>query len=167
MNLLKNKQNLPKEVDEIKQAKIVSTLSPNHPLESIINEWQCSHTLVGHIKGINCIALKPKNKSDLQSLIASGSRGEIKLWDLKSGELIRTLKGHKDAVNAVAISQDELIIASGSADKTIKLWHLETGELLSTFSGHSNTVTGLAFANQDNTLVSGSLDKTIKIWQRI
>ncbi len=345
LNLLKNRQSLLKEVDDI-QNKITPSLSPSHPLQNIIGEWECSHTLVGHINGINCIALKPKNKSDSQSLIASGSRGEIKLWDLnkgdlittlseypwvrteivnevnyldfspdgqtlasggadstikiwhlgakdlidimhkhngmvrcvaftpdgrmlatggddrkiqfwdmierqvsmtlslddtaahslifskdgktlvtgsyrkikvwrisnkeiscidtkleysftghshivgslalskdgkilvsasrdktikiwhlKTGELLRTLEGHEDGVYAVALSKDEQIIASGSADKTIKLWHLETGELLTTFIGHTNTVTAVAFADK-STLVSGSLDKTVKIWQR-
>jgi WD40 repeat protein len=69
-------------------------------------------------------------------------------------------------VNTVALSPDEQIIASGSADKTIKLWHLQSGELLGTFTGHANTVTALSFTASGEMLVSGSLDKTIKIWQR-
>jgi WD40 repeat protein len=85
---------------------------------------------------------------------------------LETGKLARTFKGHTDRVYAIALSPDEQIIASGSADKTIKLWHLNTGELLGTFTGHSNIVTALAFTSSGDMLVSASLDKTIKIWQR-
>ncbi|MEO0935569.1 MAG: WD40 repeat domain-containing protein, partial [Cyanobacteria bacterium J06641_2] len=143
---------MPKEVDEIKQAKIISTLSPNHPLESVVNEWQCSHTLVGHIKGINCIALKPENKSDSQSLIASGSRGEIKLWDLNNGDLIATLSeypwlrtGFVDEVNYLAFSPDGQTLASGGADSTIKMWHLGAKDLIDIMHKHNGMVRCVGF----------------------
>ena len=81
LGLLKDSQSLQTEVDDIQEGKIIPSPSPKHSLESIIGKWQCSQTLTGHIKGINCIALKPKIKNSAQSLIASGSRGEINLWD--------------------------------------------------------------------------------------
>ena len=152
LNLLKNKQNLPMEVDEINQAKVVSTLSPNHPLESVINQWQCSHTLVGHIKGINCIALKPRSRNDSQSLIASGSRGEIKLWDLKTGDINETLSEYPwlstvivDEVDDLAFSADGQSLASGGADSTIKMWHLGAKDLIDIMHKHNGMVRCIAF----------------------
>jgi WD40 repeat protein len=60
--------------------------------------------------------------SDGQTL-ASGSQDEtIKLWNLKTGDLLRTLTGHKGSVRSVAISADGQTLASGSLDQTIKLW---------------------------------------------
>jgi WD40 repeat protein len=32
--------------------------------------------------------------------------GTLRLWDLESGQTIRTLKGHTDLVNAVAVTPD-------------------------------------------------------------
>jgi COMPASS component SWD3 len=40
--------------------------------------------------------------------------GTIKLWDVKTGREIRTLKGHSSFINSVAFSPDGRIIASGS-----------------------------------------------------
>ena len=170
LKLLKNQQNLPTEVDDIKQAKIIS-ISLNHPLESIIGEWQCSHTLVGHIKGINCIALNPQNKYSSQSLIASGSRGEIKLWDFNNGDLIATLSEYPwlrtvivDEVNYLAFSPDGQTLASGGADSTIKMWHLGAKDLIDIMHKHNGMVRCVAFTPDGRMLATGGDDRKIQFW---
>ena len=48
----------------------------------------------------------------------------LMIWDAKKGELLRTLKGHKDGITAMALSGDGETIVSGSRDKTIRVWRL-------------------------------------------
>ncbi|MEM7580738.1 MAG: hypothetical protein AAF316_13025 [Cyanobacteria bacterium P01_A01_bin.80] len=55
----------------------------------------------------------------------------IKLWNIESGELIRTF--NSIGVNKITISPDGKTLASGSLDNTIKAWNLRTGKLLDTF----------------------------------
>ncbi|HEY9874143.1 MAG TPA: hypothetical protein V6D12_11940, partial [Candidatus Obscuribacterales bacterium] len=57
----------------------------------------------------------------------------IKLWDLRTGQLLRTM-GHCHSVVAVAFSSDGQTLVSGSEDTTIKIWDLRTGELLRTMT---------------------------------
>ena len=57
-----------------------------------------------------------------------------------SWHCIRTLTGHKNYVNSVAMSADGQALASGSHDKTIKLWNVKTGDLLRTLTGHESYV---------------------------
>jgi WD40 repeat protein/uncharacterized protein YegL len=60
--------------------------------------------------------------------IASGCGDfTIKLWDIKSSNIIRTLTGHKGPVNSIIFSQDGSTIASGSADCSIRFWNLGKG----------------------------------------
>ena len=41
----------------------------------------------------------------------------LKVWDLESGRLLRSLEGHTDGVNAVAITPDGRRVVSGSSDQ--------------------------------------------------
>jgi WD40 repeat protein len=58
----------------------------------------------------------------------------IKLWDVETGQEIRTLKGHDDSVYSVNFSSDGKTLVSGSADNTIKLWNVETGQEILTLN---------------------------------
>ena len=106
------------------------------------------------------IAYSPDGK-----MLASGSGDNtVKLWDARSGDLLRTLEGHTDTVLSVAFAPDGKTLASGSEDNAIKLWDARSGALLRTLEGHTDSVYSVAFAPDGNTLASGSEDKTIKLW---
>ncbi|MFS8117945.1 MAG: hypothetical protein ACMG55_05570, partial [Microcoleus sp.] len=80
------------------------------------------------------------------------------------GRLLRTLTGHTDWVQAVAITPDGKRAISASSDHTLKVWHLETGEELSTLRGHLTYVNAVAVTPDGTKVISGSWDNTIKIW---
>ncbi|MFN6175164.1 MAG: WD40 repeat domain-containing protein, partial [Dolichospermum sp.] len=61
--------------------------------------------------------------------LASGSGDKtVKLWDVQTGDCVRTLQGHSSWVMSVAWSPDGLTLASGSDDHTVKLWDVQTGD---------------------------------------
>ena len=47
---------------------------------------------------------------------------EIKIWDVFSGNILRTMVGHTEGLSDVAWSSNSEIIASASDDKTIRIW---------------------------------------------
>jgi WD40 repeat protein len=57
-------------------------------------------------------------------LVSGSSDNTVKVWHLKTGEEINTLRGHSSSVISVALSRDGKPIASCSSDKTIKVWHV-------------------------------------------
>ena len=86
------------------------------------------------------------------------------MWNVNSGEVLQTFKGHTNSVIAIAINPDGKTLASGGKDG-IKIWDLNTGALLSELYGHSDWVSSLAFSPDGKTLASGSFDKTVRLWE--
>jgi len=111
----------------------------------------------GHTNGVMCLQFD-------DNILATGSYdSSIKIWDIDTGECIRTLKGHVSGVRTLQFDDNKLI--SGSLDKTIKVWNWRTGKCIATWggsNGHAEGVVGLHF--DGNILASGSIDKSIKIW---
>jgi intraflagellar transport protein 122 len=55
-----------------------------------------------------------------QLIAAVGNR--VLVFDAIDGDLLHSLKGHKDTVHTVGYSKDGQRFASGGADKTIIIW---------------------------------------------
>ncbi|MEH2316851.1 MAG: ribosome assembly protein 4, partial [Nostoc sp.] len=99
-----------------------------------------------------------------QQLASASYDKTIKIWDVSSGQLLKTLTGHSSEVYSVAYSPNGQQLASASYDKTIKIWDVSSGQLLKTLTGHSSEVYSVAYSPNGQQLASASYDKTIKIW---
>jgi len=92
--------------------------------------------------------------------LVSASGWYVDLWDLETGRLAQTLKGHTGNVWSVAWSVDGQL-ASGASDNTIIIWDLKTGQPAQILKGHTGSVNSVAWS-ADGQLASGSGD--IIIW---
>jgi WD40 repeat protein len=80
---------------------------------------------LGHSDFVRQVAYRPDGK-----WIASASEDKtIKLWDVASKRLIRTLSAHTDFVNTVVFSPSGKFILSGSKDGRMILWKAEDGTI--------------------------------------
>ncbi|GJJ72237.1 di- and tripeptidase [Entomortierella parvispora] len=92
-------------------------------------------------------------------LFCGSQGGNIKIFDLETFQLIRSLIAHEDDVLALVVRGSQ--VYSASADGVVKQWH-RSFEPLQTWSDHRGSV--LSLASTKDYLISGGSDKFIKLW---
>ncbi|MDJ0796416.1 MAG: trypsin-like peptidase domain-containing protein [Calothrix sp. MO_167.B12] len=126
--------------------------------------------------GVSDVTVSPDGR-----LLAFGSWYQgIKIWDVATSKLLKTLTGHSYPIGSVAFSPDGRILASaetnslsesfGSSkikiDKSIKIWNVATGKQIKTLNGHigSSGSGSITFSPNGRLLAFENGDKSIKIW---
>jgi WD40 repeat protein len=102
----------------------------------------------------------------------------VRLWSLKTGQHLRTLRGHTDQVMSVCLSPDGryALSAGGYTDRTIRLWDTETGECLLVFGAEPDSPRGVnsvpkvqskrvRFSPDGRFAISGGSDASVRIWE--
>ena len=128
-------------------------------LSNVSKDKECEISIEPPVRS-EVLAFSPTN-----SVLASGSLGEIHFWNARTGAYISTLgnrkksgtpqkfltrvlktppiDGHTDWVRALAFSPNYQFLASGSADDTIRLWSLSAGVEVSLPGRHEDCVSSL------------------------
>ena len=70
----------------------------------------------------------------MRRAVSASADKTLKVWDLDSGQPVRTLEGHSGWVRGVAVSGDGRRAVSASADKTLKVWDLDQFLCVATFT---------------------------------
>ena len=120
--------------------------------------WEVSN-LQGHDGIVYAACLSKCNTYAL----TGGADQTLKLWDTRTGTLIRTFTGHKKAVFSVALSEDGQYAYSGSRDGTIKQWEVFSGKMLRSIPGQSTAVRSVALSG-DGRFILGGGSNTPHLW---
>ncbi|KAM8793901.1 WDR83 protein, partial [Eudromia elegans] len=96
--------------------------------------------------------------------VTGGSDKTLRLWNPRTGSLLRSYLGHGYEVLDAAGSFDNSQLCSGSADKTVALWDVATGQVVRKFRGHAGKVNSVQFNEEATVIVSGSIDCSVRCW---
>lgn len=78
----------------------------------------------GHERSVSTVAFSPDGH-----LLASGSADDtVRLWDVKSQQLLKTLRGHRNMVWCLAFFPDGSRLVSSGGDGRAILWDIRTGQ---------------------------------------
>ena len=134
------------------------------------------HRLKGHRRAVNSIAISPWEVitglgMPRLILLASGSHDKtVQLWNLETGERLHRLKGHRWAVNSIAISPVRELrswkypFASADIGGEIYLWEVERGAVRHTLK-NQGAVCSIAFSPDGQMLASAGFGGTIQLWE--
>ena len=119
----------------------------------LIHTWKADNTVRG-------LAFSP---TDERVLIAGDRGGTIHVYDIQSGEEIKS-HSHDGAILGVSFSHDGKLIASGGSDKIVRIFEAETFDQRQTLSGHPGPIYSVAFAQQGPLLASVGFKEDILVW---
>lgn len=133
--------------------------------------FECIHSMDGHsyeVTGLTYISSK-------NILISASKDTTIKVWDLKTAQLIHTLNLSVQAWKVdfvfTSVSHDgQTLCASTERGSKIEVWNLQTGERSHILQEHSNydsdDMSLFVISPNGKVLFSTNYDSIIKVWHR-
>ncbi|OYP28239.1 c-type cytochrome domain-containing protein [Rhodopirellula sp. MGV] len=126
-------------------------------------DGQLTQEFVGHRDSLYAAVFSPD-----ESMIATAGYDQvIRLWDVSSAKVLRTLQGHNGAVFDLAFSPDGKTLVSACADETAKLWRVADGERLDTLGQPEGEVLAATITRDNRYVIAGSADNRIRVWQLV
>jgi WD40 repeat protein/serine/threonine protein kinase len=111
------------------------------------------------------VAFHPDNAQ----LAAACGDNTVKVWDIRTRKVVKTLSGHEAYVYSVAFRPPGgRYLASASADRTIRVWDLPTGQTVFSRPAQKGEFSGMAcavaFSPDGRLLVAGGEDGIVTVW---
>jgi WD40 repeat protein len=121
------------------------------------------------VNNITAVALSPDNSYVLAAgyeaaVKTLGNKGAgIKLWDITTGQLVRSWDGPAKPNSLVFLPDGKRAISAGE-EASFSLWDVTTGKLIRNFEGHAAQVTSLGVSRDGRRIYSGGRDGTTRMW---
>jgi WD40 repeat protein len=114
---------------------------------------------------INAVALSSDGSTLVccPATVGNSYTEPVRLWDLKTGELKRSLAIPVHSARPIALSPDGSILASGG--KTIKLWDVRTGKQIRELFGYLKKTQAIVFSTDGKLIWSGGSYGTTNAWE--
>lgn len=112
-----------------------------------------------HSDSVLCLRFSP----DGRQLASSAADKTVRLFDVATGKVTRSLDGHTHHVLSVAWRDDLELLASASADQSVKLWNPRTGARVRSITGAEQEVIGVEFLHATTHLVVASAEGHVRI----
>lgn len=122
-------------------------------------EWDTSLQRIGYHEKCQALMFSPDGHS-----LVSTSLEDMKLWNVKTGQCLRTIRPLNGRLGQVTLSNDGQSVAAVVGDFQCKIWSVETGECLQTLQYRPGKIRSIALSQNGRTLAMGSEDMTIRLW---
>jgi len=129
-------------------------IAPFEPMKSLV------HTLQGHAQPVAALTFL----LDGTVLASASEDGVTKLWNVATGQLMRTFQTKSKVPGVIAVSPNGQLLAMAGNDHRILLWDAHENKQVGLLTGHKESLNAFAFSSDGKYLVSAGEDKTVVLW---
>jgi WD40 repeat protein len=97
-------------------------------------------------------------------LLTGGSKGEVRLWELRSRELVSHLKEHAQRITALALFDDDTMAVSASRDRCLLRWDLKTEKRVHCHMQRMGGINSVAIGKDERQILSVGQEKRLVYW---
>ncbi|KAI3947722.1 hypothetical protein MKX01_034387 [Papaver californicum] len=140
--------------------------------------WPWNNKPLPDVKSFPAEPISPLvSNADGTYIIGGGYSGNIYLWEVASGRLLKKWNAHYRGLTCLVLSDDESLLISGAEDGCVRVWSLfkifdDIGRTAAThlyehsFSEHTIKVTDIVTGHGgcNAIIISSSEDRTCKVW---
>ena len=118
-------------------------------------------TIDGGTKGA---AVTGELSRNLRFVAVGSGEGELRLWDLKTKELITHLKEHAGSINALKLFKTDQFAVTGSRDRCLMTWDLRAEKRLTTHRERYAGINSLCVSDDQVVVVTAAQEKSLTFW---
>jgi len=122
-----------------------------------------------HLESGACVQTMSNSKWFLctqlkDDMAMTGGEGKVKLWDLRSGQVVRKFSTHMSFPPAwiTCLQFDDNKAVGGSFNRCAYIWDLGSARVINKWTAHEDKISSLYF--EGSQLYTGSRDRHVKRW---
>lgn len=113
-----------------------------------------------HAGGVTAAALAANERF----VVTGGEDGGVRVWELRSREMICDLREHAARVTGLALFRDDAHAISVSRDRSMVCWDLRRERRVSSHVQRLGGISAVALSRDQSVVITGGLSKAISLW---
>ncbi|MCW8928649.1 MAG: protein kinase [Gammaproteobacteria bacterium] len=129
-----------------------------------LKDKQAIIEIKGHLGKVTALCLS----SDEKRLFSGSEQGDVRIWDLSTGEMLSVWSAINGKINALQLSLCEKYLYIASSENQLSLWDYDNKLRLNSFSGegHSAEIINIHISPLTGQIVSAGADNIIRVWDK-
>ncbi|MEQ9411420.1 MAG: serine/threonine-protein kinase [Fuerstiella sp.] len=126
------------------------SVSANVPVQSLLHSDKAQYVCCGI--------------PETSLVVCGGADDVIRIFDVGTGTLVRSVESGQSEVNGLAVSPDGSTLASAGDDGTVRIWNLQSLQLIRTIPAHGALAFQVAFSPNGQFLISCGDEPDGRVW---
>lgn len=115
----------------------------------------------GHRGAVNALVFSKSG----HEIISGGADGDLRVWNIASGQAQELVYAHEAGIRSLAISPDGATVVAGSADRRISVWNAGPIKEIRRWEAHDSAVNAIAFDPEGSSFFTAGEDGVAKRWK--